>query len=94
MNRPSSGTVTVNGTSLNYLPGETITGLLRRYQLVATRVTPLRAESRGYFCGMGACFECTVLVDGSPQRACMLTVQTGQRIEFEHGLRTIGADDD
>lgn len=31
-------------------------------------------QPRGLFCGMGVCFDCVVLVDGVPARACLTTV--------------------
>ncbi len=37
---------------------------------------------RGLYCGMGACFECRVTVDGRPNlRACMTPVAPGMRVE-------------
>ena len=36
---------------------------------------------RGVFCGMGACFDCQVSVDGGPaQRACLTKVRPGMKI--------------
>lgn len=41
-------------------------------------------------CGVGTCGACTVLVDGRPQRACLLPVQTvaGAQVETVEGLGT------
>ncbi|TQX85214.1 MULTISPECIES: FAD-dependent oxidoreductase [Rhizobium] len=42
----------------------------------------LKGEPRGLFCGMGACQDCLVAVDGRlSQRACMTIVADGMRIE-------------
>ena len=50
-------------------PGETLAAALTSAgQLVLSTNGP--DERRGLFCGMGACGECTVLVDGRSQRAC------------------------
>ncbi|MEL7044912.1 MAG: 2Fe-2S iron-sulfur cluster-binding protein, partial [Pseudomonadota bacterium] len=38
-------------------------------------------ERRGFSCGMGACFECEVSIDGAaPERACMTKVRAGMRV--------------
>jgi glycine/D-amino acid oxidase-like deaminating enzyme len=41
----------------------------------------LKGEARGLFCGMGACHDCLVTVDGRvSQRACMTSVQEGMQV--------------
>src|SRR5678816_2490993 len=41
-------------------------------------------ELRGPFCGMGACFDCRVTVDGRPnQRACLTKVDAGMEVWSE-----------
>ncbi|WP_075854634.1 FAD-dependent oxidoreductase [Rhizobium hainanense] len=41
----------------------------------------LKGEARGLFCGMGACHDCLVTVDGKvSQRACMTTVEAGMHV--------------
>lgn len=38
----------------------------------------------GYFCGMGTCYSCIVEIDGrSDQRACMIPVAEGMRIQTQ-----------
>lgn len=45
-------------------------------------------ESRGLFCGIGVCFDCLVAVDGqSGQRACMIPLADGMRVESAVGPR-------
>ena len=43
-------------------------------------------EPRGLFCGMGVCFECIAVVDGTPNtRACMTWVCDGMTVETQVG---------
>ena len=43
--------------------------------------TSVSGEARGPLCGMGACFECRVTIDGEPhRRACLETVREGMRV--------------
>lgn len=42
--------------------------------------------SRGVFCGIGACFDCLVTINGeSGQRACMVTLQPEMQVEADEG---------
>lgn len=44
---------------------------------------------RGIFCGIGICFDCLVVIDGIPnQRACLIEVREGMRIESQAGSGT------
>ena len=39
-------------------------------------------DARGYFCGMGACFDCVMIVDDVPNtRTCVTWVRGGMTIE-------------
>jgi glycine/D-amino acid oxidase-like deaminating enzyme len=67
-----------DGQTLQAQEGETIAAAL-----VANGIRTLRhtkgGQRRGLYCGMGACQECLVTVDGvGSQRACMTKVQDGQ----------------
>ncbi|MFT5115241.1 MAG: putative molibdopterin-dependent oxidoreductase YjgC [Parasphingorhabdus sp.] len=61
--------------------GETVAAALIAAGHSATR----RSRSgmpRGYFCGMGVCWECLVNVDGKPnQRACMQIVEADMVVQ-------------
>jgi glycine/D-amino acid oxidase-like deaminating enzyme len=78
--RPSGRTVAIDfdGRVLTALEGETIAAALAAHGVVALRRTR-GGEQRGLYCGMGACQECLVSVDGlGSQRACMTKVRDGQ----------------
>ena len=64
-------------TPIEALEGETIAAALSAAGIVAYRRTASGAP-RGLHCGMGACFDCVVTVDGRiGQRACMTKVAAG-----------------
>src|SRR3984957_3040511 len=65
------------------LEGETIAAALSAAGIVAFRRT-LSGAPRGLHCGMGACFDCVVSVDGRiGQRACMTKVADGMVVSGE-----------
>ncbi len=77
--RPVGRTITFqfDGSSIAALEGETIAAALSAAGIVAFRRTQSGAP-RGLHCGMGACFDCVVTVDGRiGQRACMTKVADG-----------------
>ena len=66
-----------DATPIQALEGETIAAALSAAGIVAFRRTTSGAP-RGLHCGMGACFDCVVTVDGRiGQRACMTRVADG-----------------
>ena len=72
--------ITVDGTAIEALPGETVAAALAAADVVAVRQTRSGA-ARGPFCGMGVCFDCLVTVDGRPnQRACLTKVAAGMDV--------------
>jgi D-hydroxyproline dehydrogenase subunit alpha len=66
-----------DATPIQALEGETIAAALSATGIVAFRHTTSGAP-RGLHCGMGACFDCVVTVDGRiGQRACMTKAADG-----------------
>ncbi len=73
-------TILYDGQPLLALRGESIAAALTANGIVLYRHTP-RGARRGLYCGMGACFECLVTVNGKAnQRACMTAVADGLTI--------------
>ncbi|WP_342358717.1 FAD-dependent oxidoreductase [Terrarubrum flagellatum] len=73
-------TFTFDGRPVSGLEGETIAAALSAAGDVALN---RRADgtARGLWCGMGACFECIVTVDGRmSQRACMTRIAAGMEV--------------
>ena len=69
-----------DGREIAALEGETIAASLSAAGIVAFRRTASGAP-RGLHCGMGACFDCLVTVDGRiGQRACMTRAAAGMQV--------------
>src|SRR5579859_7430347 len=86
--RPAGQAVTIefDGQRIAALEGETIAAALSAANIVALRRT-LTGAPRGLHCGMGACFDCVVTVDGRiGQRACMTKVADGMKVTGEAKL--------
>ncbi|MCW3474226.1 FAD-dependent oxidoreductase [Limobrevibacterium gyesilva] len=80
--RPVARQVTIHfeGRPVPALEGETVAAALSAAGIVAFRHTPTGAP-RGLFCGMGACFDCVVTVDGQiGRRACLEKVADGMAV--------------
>ncbi len=73
-------TFSFDGQPIEALAGETIAAALSAAGIVAFRRTATGAP-RGLHCGMGACFDCVVTVDGRlGQRACVTKVAPGMQV--------------
>lgn len=69
-----------DGRPVEGLEGETIAAALAAGGIREMRHTR-GGERRGLYCGMGACFDCLVTVDGrASQRACLTKVAEGQQV--------------
>jgi len=83
--RPADVTVeiTFDGRRLSALAGETIAATLQAHGIQTFRNTR-KQEPRGLYCGMGACFDCVVTVDGQAGvRACLEKVREGQTVRSQ-----------
>jgi glycine/D-amino acid oxidase-like deaminating enzyme len=86
--------IIVDGDPVEALDGETIAATLTASGRLALRQPP-SGTARGVHCGMGACYECLVTVDGRPNvRACMTLVEAGQTIVTRDTVSPFGADAD
>lgn len=69
------------GNPYSGFAGETIASAMMRAGVMALRRTRTGGESRGYYCGMGVCWECAVHVEGlGVVRSCIQPVGDGQMI--------------
>ncbi|WBO62492.1 (2Fe-2S)-binding protein [Streptomyces camelliae] len=79
-------TVTLDGRSVEALPGQTVAAALWAAGVTAWRSTRGAGRPRGVFCGIGVCFDCLVTVNGrANQRACLVPVHPGDVIRTQEG---------
>ncbi|XWN31184.1 MAG: (2Fe-2S)-binding protein [Devosia sp.] len=67
----------VDGAEFDALEGQSVASALLHAGIFALRVSPNKGTPRGPLCMMGSCQECTILIDGRPQRACQTMVEEG-----------------
>jgi hypothetical protein len=80
MSQSDTFSIEVDGKTLPAVKGQTIAEVLLTNGLRFFRRTRTNAP-RGIFCGMGACFECRMIVDGRPNvRTCMSLATPGCRV--------------
>jgi glycine/D-amino acid oxidase-like deaminating enzyme/bacterioferritin-associated ferredoxin len=80
--RPGAAAVDIvyDGQRFSALSGESLAAALAAHGVNAFRHAR-DGSRRGLYCGMGACFDCLVTVDGKAnQRACLTKVSAGQTI--------------
>lgn len=79
---------TFQGTVVQAHPGETIGTALLAGGIRALRRTRAGDAPRGLFCGIGACFDCLVAVNGVPsRRACLTPARPGDQVEVQDVAR-------
>jgi predicted molibdopterin-dependent oxidoreductase YjgC len=77
---------TFDGQTLSGFEGECIASALMRAGILSQRMSLRRPEPRGYYCGMGSCWECAVCVDGEGVvRSCGYPLRVGLRISAADG---------
>ncbi|NIS70599.1 MAG: (2Fe-2S)-binding protein [Proteobacteria bacterium] len=85
-------TIYFEGQPVKARSGECIAAALMANGLKTFRRTAKRGEERGYFCGIGQCTDCVMIVNGVPNvRTCVTAVQEGMRVERQRGLGRWGS---
>lgn len=76
--------ITVDGRTVQAFEGETVLAALWADGLHMVHTTARTREPRGFFCGIGVCFDCLVTVDGIVNiRACLEPVRAGMTIKCQ-----------
>lgn len=77
-------TIRFDGEQVEVVDGQTIAAALLAADQRAFRRTRRAGRPRGLYCGIGACFDCLVIVNGVPsQRACLVEARPGDRVESQ-----------
>lgn len=80
--------IVIDGVRAEAFEGESVAAAVMADRTLELRRTEKDAP-RGYFCGMGVCFDCVMVVDGVPQtRTCVTWVRDGMRVEHQIGSGT------
>ncbi|TCC41028.1 FAD-dependent oxidoreductase [Kribbella speibonae] len=83
---PTSVDVTVDGRPVAAHAGQTVAAVLLANGRDTWRTTRVNERPRGIFCGIGACQDCLVTLNGLPDiRACQRTITSGDTITTQTG---------
>jgi D-hydroxyproline dehydrogenase subunit gamma len=76
----------VDGESVPAFVGETVAAALMADGRRALRMTAGRKEARGYYCGMGVCWDCMMWLEGEGSvQTCRLLAAPGMRLRTMKG---------
>ncbi|MHC4916184.1 MAG: (2Fe-2S)-binding protein [Planctomycetota bacterium] len=86
-------TFTFDGREVRAREGDTIAAALAAAGISAYRRSIKLHRERGFFCGIGRCASCNVVVDGVPDvRACVTAVRAGMDVRTQDGRGRIDGD--
>ena len=84
--------ITYNGQPVEAYAGETIAAALHAAGIYHLSDSAARHRPRGFFCAIGQCSSCMMVVDGRPNvKTCTTYVREGMKVENQQGrgdLRT------
>ena len=79
--------ITVDGKKIPAREGEPILSALLASGIKVQNISVKQHEPRGYFCGIGRCNDCKMIVNGVPNtRTCVTPAEDGMVVETQHGL--------
>lgn len=81
--------IVIDGRPAEAYEGESVAAAVMADRDLALRRTD-KGDARGYFCGMGVCFDCVMVVDGVPQtRTCVTWVREGMTVDHQDGAGSV-----
>jgi predicted molibdopterin-dependent oxidoreductase YjgC len=84
---------TFDGKELDGFEGEPIAMALHAAGVRVLRITPIRQQPRGFFCAIGNCSSCFMVVDGVPNvRTCVTPLRQGMVVQTQTGRGTVPSD--
>jgi predicted molibdopterin-dependent oxidoreductase YjgC len=76
-----------DGRPVPAAPGQTVAAALWAAGVRSWRTTRVAGAPRGLFCGIGACFDCLVTIDGARNvRACLAPARPGMQVTTQLGV--------
>jgi predicted molibdopterin-dependent oxidoreductase YjgC len=85
--------IVIDGRPAEAYEGESVAAAVMADRGLGLRRTE-RRDARGYYCGMGVCFDCVMVVDGVPQtRTCVTFVREGMTVAHQEGAGPTAASD-
>jgi predicted molibdopterin-dependent oxidoreductase YjgC len=81
-----------DGREMEGFEGEPIAMALHANGVRIYRITPEKKRPRGFFCAIGKCSSCFMVVNGVPNvRTCVTPLKSGMRIETQIGKGTVAS---
>ena len=78
--------IIVDGKKMDAFEGEPVAAALIAAGKKVFHRTVKRNEPRGYYCAIGVCSDCFMVVNGQPNiRTCVTPVEEGMRVETQIG---------
>jgi predicted molibdopterin-dependent oxidoreductase YjgC len=75
-----------DGKRMEGYEGQPIAVALHANGVRVYRETPEMKRTRGFFCAIGKCSSCFMVVDGVPNvRTCVTPLSAGMKVETQHG---------
>jgi len=75
-----------DGEEMEGFAGEPIAMALHANGVRIYRITPEKKRPRGFFCAIGKCSSCFMVVDGVPNvRTCVTPLKAGMKIKTQRG---------
>ncbi len=86
-------TFTFDGQEMHGYEGEPIAAALHANGVRVYRETPIRHQTRGFFCAIGKCSSCFMVVDGVPNvRTCVTPLKQGMQVATQKGKGVVSMD--
>ena len=80
---PETVTVIINGASVTMPAGTMVSAAVMKTGITSFRRS-VTGEGRGPVCGIGICFECSVMIDGASHcRSCQTICQSGMEVRTD-----------
>jgi predicted molibdopterin-dependent oxidoreductase YjgC len=74
--------ITFAGREIPFEPGQSVAAALIAAGIRSWRSTRQDGAPRGLFCGIGACHDCLITINGEPaRRACLVLARDGDVLE-------------